>query len=156
MTQETTWIEFEIWHGETAIAGYMALDEAKDKKPLCFYDRDGFECYGNIGKTKPILQPQNEVEEAIVHEWEEMVEWIGTTDVVQWLVDFAEESHIKQFPNDFELYINCSRLSNVKRDVEVKDTTIRVKQTTKEKLKKIGGKGMSYDDIINELLERVR
>lgn len=152
MTSERTWIEFEIWHGETAIAGYMALEEADDESPLNFYDNCGFECYDNIGKTKSIVEPVNAVEEAIVEEWEEMVDWISETDVVQWLVDFAEESHIEKFPNDMELYINCSRLNNEKNDVVVKDTTIRVKQTTKEKLKKIGTKGMSYDDIINELI----
>ena len=149
---ETIWIEFEVWHGETAIAGYMALDEANDEKPLNFYDRDGFECGTHISNTKPILQPKNAVEESIVEEWEEMVRWIGETDVVQWLVDFAEESYIKHFDNDFELYINCSRLSNLKNTVEDKDTTIRVKQTTKEKLKMLGSKGETYDEIINMLL----
>lgn len=156
MKDETTWIEFEIWHGETAVAGYMALDEATDEKPLMFYDRDGFECYGNISKTKPILNPLNEVEEAIIKEWEEIVEWISTTDVVQWLVDYAEESHIENFPNDFELYINCSKLTDIRREVEVKYTTIRVKQSTKEKLALRGHKGMSFDDIINEMIEQLK
>lgn len=33
-------------------------------------------------------------------------------------------------------------------------TTIQVKTETKEKLKEIGKKGESYDDVINRILER--
>jgi len=33
-------------------------------------------------------------------------------------------------------------------------TTIQVKTETKEKLKEIGKKGESYDDVINRILEK--
>jgi predicted CopG family antitoxin len=35
-------------------------------------------------------------------------------------------------------------------------TTIQVKKTTRDELKKIGRKGQSYDDIIEKLLEIAR
>ena len=33
-------------------------------------------------------------------------------------------------------------------------TTIRIKRSTKQKLNDVGQKGMTYDDIINELLKK--
>lgn len=33
------------------------------------------------------------------------------------------------------------------------ETTILVKQTTRDQLKQLGHKGQSYDDVINELLK---
>jgi len=36
------------------------------------------------------------------------------------------------------------------------DTTILVYKKTRERLRKIGGKGETYDDIINRLLDKVR
>jgi len=36
-----------------------------------------------------------------------------------------------------------------------KHTTIRVSSDTKERLKKYGDMGMSYDDVVQELLDRV-
>ena len=33
-------------------------------------------------------------------------------------------------------------------------TTIRIKRSTKQKLNEVGQKGMTYDDIINELLKK--
>ena len=32
-------------------------------------------------------------------------------------------------------------------------TTIRIKRSTKQKLDDVGRKGMTYDDIINELID---
>lgn len=36
--------------------------------------------------------------------------------------------------------------------METATTTIRIKRSTKEKLNAIGQKGMTYDDIINDLI----
>ena len=147
----TEWIEFEIWKNETCICGYMAEDEADDESPLQFYDRNGFECGGNISATKPILEPCNDDEEEIVKDWDDIVEFIRTTDVVQYLVDFAEEAYSKNF-DDIELFINCSKLDAIKKETTVdKSTTIRVKESTKERLNQLGHKGMSYDDIIRKV-----
>ena len=152
--EETNWIEFEIWKNESCVCGYMAEDEADDEAPLQFYDRNGFECYGNISATKPILEPCGDVEEEIVKDWDDIVEFIRTTDVVQYLVDFADETYSKNF-GDVELFINCSKLDAIKEETIVdKSTTIRVKQSTKQKLEEFGHKGMTYDDIINKLIER--
>jgi len=154
--EETNWINFEIWKNETCVCGYMAEDEADDEAPLQFYDRNGFECYGNISATKPILEPCNSVEEEIVEDWDDIVEFIRTTDVVQYLVDFAEEEVYSKDFDDIELFINCSKLDAIKEKTIVdKSTTIRVKESTKEILNKLGHKGMSYDDIIRDLTKTV-
>ena len=153
--EETNWINFEIWKNETCVCGYMAEDEADDEAPLQFYDASGFECGSHISKTKPIKEPQNEVEKEIVEDWDDIVELIRTTDVVQYLVDFADEAYTKNF-GDVELFINCSKLDAIKEETIVdKSTTIRVKESTKEILNKLGHKGMSYDDIIRDLTKTV-
>lgn len=155
MSEETTWVEFEIWNGEISVMGYMALDEAEDEKPLNFYDRFGLECYGDISKTNPFPSPSSELEEELVKDWEDIVEFIITTDVVSWLVKYATAAHIEEF-GDMELYINCSKIPKVSHTVEDKTTTIRIKQSTKDKLDEYGIKGMTYDDIVNKLIEDSR
>jgi len=146
------WIEFEAWMGERAIGGYMDLEDAGDDEPLNFYRWDGFEGGHNIAVTR--YPSFNDAEH---REWEILVDWFATTDIVQYLVDFADEKKILKFRTesdfgrifDVELYINCSKLDAVSAPtVEDKDTTIRVKQSTKEKLNEVGQKGQSYDDIV--------
>ena len=111
---ETTWVEFEVWMGNISIQGYMALDEADDDAPLQFYDYNGLECGNHIGNTR---YPSFSGDE--LFKWETLTEWFAETDVVQCLVDFAEEEKILYFMTesdwgrrfDVELYINCSKLN---------------------------------------------
>lgn len=115
MSNETTWIEFEAWMENVAIQGYMALDEADDEAPLRFYSWDGFECGNHISKTKyPYFKEDQQFK------WEVLAQWFSETDIVQWLVDFAEEEKKVDFIAesdwgrrfDVEFYINCSKLDN--------------------------------------------
>lgn len=153
---ETTWIEFEAWMDSRSICGYMNLEDANDDEPLQFYTWDGFEGGHHISVTRFPSFTDNEE-----YEWETLVGWLNETDIVQYLVDFAEEKKVFDFtttdsmgrPHDVKFYINCSRFDEVSEKVQVKSTTIRIKQSTKEQLKKIGGKGDSYDEIIRSLLE---
>lgn len=163
MAEESTWIDFELWCNETSVCGYMNLDEADDEAPLNFYDRYGFECGTDVHGTKPISEPQNEVEWEIVLDWERILLFMGTGNLIQWLVDFADESTVKLFKGLYhgkvvtiELYINSSKLDNINKETEIKSTTIRIKQNTKKKLDLLGEKGMSYDDIINDLIKKVQ
>ena len=81
MTQETNWIEFEVWMDDVSIQGYMAEDEADDEAPLNFYRWDGFEGGSNITVTRcPSFTERQMIN------WETLVDWFTTTDVVQWLV----------------------------------------------------------------------
>lgn len=104
---DTIWIEFQAWMGNTSICGYMALDEADDDAPLQFYGVDGLECGCHISQTNNNT-----------FEWEKLSQWFAVTDVVQYLVDFAEESKRLLFAHEddwgridtVELYINCSKL----------------------------------------------
>ena len=106
MSEETTWIEFETWMDSTSICGYMALDEADDEAPLQFYGADGLECGSHISNTR-----------VDTIEWEKLSQWFAEHDVVQDLVDFADEEKelLFAFEDDWgridkvELYINCSK-----------------------------------------------
>ena len=152
MTEETTWIEFEAYCGTVGICGYMALDEADDEAPLQFYGADGLECGTHISNTR-----MPHCTETYLQEWETLVEWFTVTDVVQYLVDFAEEAKIirRVFKgHGIVLYINCSPFGLDTIDKVDKSTTIRVNQSTKNILDQIGNKGQTYDDIINELIRR--
>lgn len=116
MIDETNWIKFEAWMDEKlSICGYMAEDEADDEAPLNFYGYDGLECGSHIGNTKP-----TGLVEETVYLWELFTEWFSTTDIVQYLVDFANEEKVLKFrtEDDFgrihsvELYINKSKLGD--------------------------------------------
>lgn len=111
--EETVWIEFEVWMDDISICGYMALDEADDEHPLQFYDYNGLECGSHITNTR---YPSFTEEQ--LFRWEILVDWFRTTDVIQNLVDFAEEKKILYFRTesdwgrifDVEMYINCSKI----------------------------------------------
>lgn len=113
-TDETIWIDFEAWlDGEISICGYMALDEADEEAPLNFYRWDGLEGGSHISKTRfPSFSDDQEFK------WEILVDWFTTTDVIQHLVDSAEEKSILKFKTesdygrlfDVEFYINCSKM----------------------------------------------
>lgn len=113
MRTETTWIEFEVWMESISILGYMALDEAEDDEPLNFYDWNGLECGTHIINTKYPSFNEDEL-----FKWETLTEWFNTIDLIQYLVDYAEEKKILYFRTeteygrifDVELYINCSKL----------------------------------------------
>jgi len=157
MSEETTWIEFEAWMYDISIQGYMALDEADDDAPLNFYDWNGLECGSHITNTR-----YPSFSESQLVRWETLVDWFKYTDVVQHLVDFADDEKILYFKTetdwgkvyDVELYINCSKSIAKELMVEDKSTTIRVKQSTKDILSQFGAKGMSYDDIIMRLFHQ--
>lgn len=110
---ETSWVEFETWMDDISICGYMALDEADDDAPLQFYDYNGLECGNHITQTRyPSFSQDQDFK------WEILSQWFAETDIVQWLVDFAEEEKICYFKAesewgrifDVEFYINCSKL----------------------------------------------
>lgn len=58
------------------------------------------------------------------------------------------------FQNDYTHYIDTN--NNYIKDINLynmEETTIQIKKITRENLKKIGRKGQTYDDIIENLLE---
>jgi len=108
------WIEFEGWMGDVSIQGYMNVEDADDEAPLQFYDCYGLECGSHIINTKyPSFKNDQEIR------WEKLTQWFAEHDVVQDLVDFADEEKelLFAFEDDFgriekiELFINCSKLN---------------------------------------------
>ena len=102
----TNWIEFETWMGDTSICGFLYKEDVEGEAPLQFYDANGFDCGSHIINTR-----------VDTIEWEKLSQWFAEHDVVQDLMDFADEEKelLFTFEDDWgridkvELYINCSK-----------------------------------------------
>ena len=89
-------VEFTVFCGDTAVSGYLPINEADDEAPLRFYDNNNQEQW-NIPSNP--YRSLSEDEFHLEEDYDFLVETFQETDIIQLLVDNAEKK-------DKEVYLD--------------------------------------------------
>ena len=141
VTRVEKWVSFKLINSDDEriyLDGSANINTIDDDEPEFEYEQNDGTYDSHIPNYwKTFGEDLTDVFEVFVHtiDWEMLK---------QWLWDFQDENATVNFYGNI-LIIN---------DGDDKSTTIRVKESTKIKLNKIGERGESFDDIINKLLNQ--